>query len=127
MPISQRASRADDTGISSRVKRLSWTYTGKLQQEVHYAAFVQEEYRPINALTVLGSYRIDLHPLLDNGKPGYAQSPRLSVLWQPVDGQGVGLRFEDELSFERLAGEAFRTGNQFHDFSSSPGPWLPGC
>jgi iron complex outermembrane receptor protein len=80
-------------GVSSRVKRLAWTYTGRLQQEIHGAAFVQEEYRPITSLTLLGSYRIDYHPLLDNGKPGYAQSPRISLLWQPVDGQALRASF----------------------------------
>ncbi|MBS1153226.1 MAG: btuB3, partial [Myxococcaceae bacterium] len=57
------------------------------------AAFVQEEYRPITSLTLLGSYRIDYHPLLDNGKPGFAQSPRVSLLWQPVEGQAVRASF----------------------------------
>ncbi len=80
-------------GISSRFKRLAWTFTGPLQQEIHGAAFVQEEYRPISSLTLLGSYRIDYHPLLDNGKPGYAQSPRLSLLWQPVEGQALRASF----------------------------------
>jgi len=80
-------------GISSRVKRLAWTYTGPLHQEIHAAAFVQEEYRPVASLTLLGSYRIDYHPLLDNGKPGYAQSPRLSVLWQPVESQALRVSF----------------------------------
>ena len=80
-------------GISSRVKRLAWTYTGRLQEEIHGAAFVQEEYRPITSLTLLGSYRIDYHPLLDNGKPGYAQSPRVSLLWQPVESQALRVSF----------------------------------
>ena len=80
-------------GVSARVKRLAWSYTGRLQQEVHAAAFVQEEYRPIASLTLLGSYRIDRHPLLDKGNPGYAQSPRVSALWQPVDGQALRISF----------------------------------
>jgi iron complex outermembrane receptor protein len=76
-------------GVSSRLKRLSWTYMAQLQQELHAAAFLQEEWRPFKALILLGSYRVDRHPLLDNGNPGYAQSPRLSVLWQPTEGQAL--------------------------------------
>jgi iron complex outermembrane recepter protein len=67
-------------GISGRVKRVSWTYIGPLQQEFHAAAFVQDEWRIIKPLTLVASYRIDRHPLLDNGSPGYAQSPRVSLV-----------------------------------------------
>lgn len=80
-------------GISARLKRLSWTYLARLQSEVHAAAFLQEEWRPIKPVILLASYRIDRHPLLDNGNPGYAQSPRLSALWEPVEGQALRASF----------------------------------
>ena len=80
-------------GVSGRVKRLAWTYLTQLQQEVHAAAFLQEEWRPIKPLILLGSYRIDYHPLLNNGQPGYAQSPRVSVLWEPLEGQALRASF----------------------------------
>jgi iron complex outermembrane receptor protein len=73
-------------GVSARLKRVSWNYIGPLQQELHAAAFVQDEWRIIKPLTLLASYRIDRHPLLDNGSPGYAHSPRVSLVASPFEG-----------------------------------------
>ncbi|MBL8910538.1 MAG: TonB-dependent receptor plug domain-containing protein, partial [Archangium sp.] len=56
-------------GLSGRLKRVGWGYIGRLREEFHAAAFVQDEWRIIKPLTVTASYRIDRHPLLDNGKP----------------------------------------------------------
>ncbi len=67
-------------GASGRVKRVSWNFIGGLIQEVHGAAFIQDEWRPFEALSVVGSLRIDRHPLLDKGNPGYAVSPRVAVV-----------------------------------------------
>src|SRR6185436_14416980 len=53
------------------------------------AAFVQDEWKIVDQFRVQASYRVDRHPLLDNGKPGYAQSPRISALWMPVEGHAV--------------------------------------
>ncbi len=80
-------------GISARLKRLSWTYLDALQEELHGAAFLQEEWRPVKQLILLGSYRVDYHPLIDNGHPGYPQSPRISLLWRPVESQALRLSF----------------------------------
>ncbi|MBX7100256.1 MAG: TonB-dependent receptor [Myxococcaceae bacterium] len=80
-------------GVSTRLKRLGWTYLGSLKQELHAAAFIQEEYHPIPAVQLLASYRIDRHPLLDNGQPGYAQSPRVSLLWRLAESQSVRASF----------------------------------
>lgn len=80
-------------GLSARLKRVGWDYIGPLQQEVHAAAFVQDEWRPIKPLTLLASYRIDRHPLLDNGNPGYAQSPRVSIVGTPFEGQAFRFSF----------------------------------
>ncbi len=80
-------------GASGRLKRLKWTYIGDLKQEVHAAAFAQEEWQPIHSLTFTGSYRIDRHPLLNNGQPGYAQSPRVSAVWQFIEGHAIRASF----------------------------------
>lgn len=73
-------------GVSSRVKRVDWGYIGRLVQEVHFAAFVQDEWRIVKPLTLVASYRLDRHPLLDNGNPGYAHSPRVSLVYRPFEG-----------------------------------------
>jgi iron complex outermembrane receptor protein len=80
-------------GASARLKRVKWGYIGPLKDEVHAAAFVQDEWRIIKPLTLLASYRIDRHPLLDNGQPGYAQSPRVSVVGSPFEGQAFRFSF----------------------------------
>lgn len=72
-------------GISARLKRVAWGYIGALREELHAAAFVQDEWRIIKPLTLVASYRIDRHPLLDNGNPGYAQSPRVSLVFRPFE------------------------------------------
>jgi outer membrane receptor protein involved in Fe transport len=75
-------------GASGRLKRLAWTYTGDLKQEVHGAGFAQEEWQPVRPLTLTGSYRVDYHPLL-----GYLQSPRVSAVWQFIEGQAIRASF----------------------------------
>ncbi|MHB8872873.1 MAG: TonB-dependent receptor domain-containing protein [Myxococcaceae bacterium] len=78
-----------DVGVSGRLKRVSWDYLAGLKSEVHAAAFVQDEWRIIDPLRIVASYRIDRHPLLQAGSPGYAQSPRASVLWMPAEGHAL--------------------------------------
>lgn len=80
-------------GASVRGKRLKWTYLGPLHQEIHAAAFVQDEWRILKPLSLVASYRIDRHPLLDNGKPGYAQSPRVSLTYLPFEGHAFRASF----------------------------------
>jgi iron complex outermembrane receptor protein len=80
-------------GASGRLKRVKWGYIGPLQQELHAAAFVQDEWRIIKPLSLIASYRIDRHPLLDNGKPGYAQSPRVSLVASPFEAQAFRFSF----------------------------------
>ncbi|MDP2273763.1 MAG: TonB-dependent receptor [Archangium sp.] len=80
-------------GLSARLKRVSWGYIGPLTQEVHAAAFVQDEWRIIKPLTLSASYRIDRHPLLDKGKPGYAQSPRVSLVVRPFESHAFRASF----------------------------------
>ncbi len=80
-------------GASGRFKRVHWTYLGGLKEELHAAAFVQDEWKPLRQLSLVASYRIDRHPLLDNGNPGYAQSPRVSVVGRPVEGHALRASF----------------------------------
>lgn len=80
-------------GISGRLKRTAWSYIGPLVQELHAAVFVQDEWRIAKPLAVVASYRVDRHPLLDNGNPGYAQSPRVSVSVIPSEGHALRASF----------------------------------
>lgn len=73
-------------GVSGRIKRVDWGYIGALVQELHFAAFVQDEWRIVKPLSLVASYRLDRHPLLDNGQPGYAHSPRVSLVYRPFEG-----------------------------------------
>jgi iron complex outermembrane receptor protein len=76
-------------GVSGRLKRLSWGYTNGLTEELHGAAFLQDEWRIINALAIVGGFRIDRHPLIDNGRPGIVPSPRVSVVFTPTEGHAL--------------------------------------
>lgn len=72
-------------GVSGRFKRVQWTYLETQKDEFHAAAFLQDEWRILKVLTLAASYRIDRHPLLAEGNPGYAQSPRISVVVRPLE------------------------------------------
>lgn len=87
-----------DIGLSVRNKRVDWPdYLRGSKTELHAAAFIQDEWRILDPLRLVGSYRIDRHPLLDKGQPGFAQSPRASLLWMPA--QGHALRFTFATAF----------------------------
>ena len=73
-------------GVEGRLKRVAWTYLDDLREEIHAAAFVQDEWRIVQPLRLIVSYRVDRHPLLDKGNPGIAQSPRVSAVFQPIEG-----------------------------------------
>ncbi|HVE87186.1 MAG TPA: TonB-dependent receptor [Myxococcales bacterium] len=76
-------------GAELRNKRILWSYLTTNPSELHYAGYVQDEWRVIQPVVVLASYRIDRHPLLNDGQAGYAHSPRFSVVWTPVEGHAV--------------------------------------
>ena len=80
-------------GLSARLKRVGWGYIDKFREELHAAAFIQDEWRIIKELTLVASYRIDRHPLLDNGSPGYAQSPRVSLVVRPFESHAFRASF----------------------------------
>ncbi|MCP3102922.1 TonB-dependent receptor [Myxococcus sp. K15C18031901] len=75
-----------NVGVEGRLKRVAWDYLGPLREELHAAAFVQDEWRLAEPLRLVASYRVDRHPLLDNGTPGLAHSPRISALYIPIEG-----------------------------------------
>ena len=76
-------------GAEARNKHMTWSYLTLNPTELHLAGFVQDEWRIIQPVVVLASYRIDRHPLLDDGKAGYAHSPRISAVWRPLEGHAV--------------------------------------
>ncbi|XXF76876.1 TonB-dependent receptor [Myxococcaceae bacterium GXIMD 01537] len=87
-----------NVGVEGRLKRVAFDYLGPLREELHAAAFVQDEWRVAKPLRFMASYRMDRHPLLDNGKPGLAHSPRVSALYTPWEGH----------AFRASAASAFR-------------------
>lgn len=87
-----------NVGVEGRLKRVAWSYLGGLFEEVHAAAFVQDEWKLAQPFRVVASYRVDRHPLLDGGKPGLAHSPRVSALYMPFEGH----------AFRASAASAFR-------------------
>lgn len=80
-------------GVSGRLKRVGWGYIGPLKEQLHAAAFIQDEWRIVKPFTLVASYRIDRHPLLDNGNPGYAQSPRVSAVFRPLENHAFRASF----------------------------------
>ncbi len=99
-------------GVSGRLKRLSWGYTSGLNEELHAAAFLQDEWRIINALTVVAGVRIDRHPLIESGKPGIVPSPRVSLVVTPVEGH----------AFRGMVASAFRQPTFLESYVNLPIP-----
>lgn len=99
-------------GVSGRLKRLSWGYVGQLTEELHAAVFVQDEWRIVSPLTVVGSFRLDRHPLIDRGRPGVVPSPRLSVVFSPFEGQ----------AFRAMVASAFRQPTFLESYVNLPIP-----
>lgn len=87
-----------NVGVEGRLKRVAWDYLGPPAEEFHAAAFVQDEWRLAEPFRIVASYRADRHPLLDNGSPGLAHSPRVSALYTPWEGH----------AFRASAASAFR-------------------
>ncbi len=80
-------------GVSTRLKNIAWTYVDSPKQELHGAGFIQEDWQPAGGLSFVASYRIDGHPLLNQGKPGFAQSPRVSAVVTPAEGHALRASF----------------------------------
>lgn len=99
-------------GVSGRLKRLAWTYTSSLTEELHAAAFVQDEWKLVQWLSVVGSFRIDRHPLIERGRPGVVPSPRLSIVVAPFEGH----------AFRAMAASAFRQPTFLESYVNLPIP-----
>jgi iron complex outermembrane receptor protein len=80
-------------GASARLKDIQWTYLDSAKKEMHGAGFIQDEWRPLKPLSFVASYRVDGHPLLNRGKPGFAHSPRLSAVVSPGEGHALRASF----------------------------------
>ncbi|ATB28347.1 TonB-dependent receptor domain-containing protein [Melittangium boletus] len=104
-----------NVGVEGRLKRLGWAYMESLRQELHGAAFVQDEWRLANPFRVVASYRVDRHPLLDKGSAGLAHSPRVSALFLPFEGH----------AFRASAASAFRVPTFMESYARVGFP-LPG-
>ena len=109
-----------NVGVEGRLKRVAWDYQDiPLREEFHAAAFVQDEWRPVRPLRLLASYRVDRHPLLDNGQPGLAHSPRVSAIFIPFEGH----------AFRASGASAFREPTFLESYTDLrvPAPGVPGA
>jgi len=82
-------------GAAYRRKQIEWDYLSGEQFENHYAVFFQETAKLIDELSLVASFRLDFHPLLD----GPVFSPRGAVVVRPTEGSAIRASF----------GTAFRT------------------
>ncbi len=82
-------------GGNYRQKRISWNYLEGDQTENHYAVYTQDTATITKWLTLVGSFRADFHPLLDDPP----LSPRGAAIIKPTPLQAIRLS----------AGTAFRT------------------
>ncbi len=106
-------------GVSGRAKRVTWDYLDASHAEEHAALFLQDEWRIVKPFRIVASWRVDRHPLLDGGKPGYAQSPRLGAVWMPVEGH----------AFRASGASAFREPTFLESYTAVrvPIPGVPGA
>jgi iron complex outermembrane receptor protein len=82
-------------GASYRRKQIDWDYLDQERFENHGAVFFQDTLSIFEKLHIVGSFRLDFHPLLD----GPVFSPRGAVVVRPTDGQSI----------RASVGTAFRT------------------
>jgi len=82
-------------GGNYRQKRISWNYLDKDHTENHYAVYIQDTLTVTEWLTLVGSFRADFHPLLDNPP----MSGRGAAIVKPTQNQAIRMS----------AGTAFRT------------------
>jgi iron complex outermembrane receptor protein len=66
-------------GAEYRFKDVTWTYLDQLRIEHHYALFAHDEVRVLEALSIVGDYRLDWIPYLET----FEHSPRGAVLLHP--------------------------------------------
>ena len=68
-------------GINYRHNSLSSSATDRFSREDRLGLFIQDEWRPTTALTIVAGVRYDLHTQI-NG----TWSPRIALLYQPIEG-----------------------------------------
>lgn len=106
-------------GVEGRFKRVSWSFIEGLREELHLAAFAQDDWKIVEPFRIVASYRLDRHPLLDNGRPGLAHSPRVSAVWVAAPGHALRGSFAT----------AFREPTFLESYTSVriPVPGVPGA
>lgn len=100
-------------GFNYRYKRVDWTFIQGQFIEHHYGAYFQDTMDVADWMTLVGSFRVDLHPRLDD--PMYA--PRGAVLIRPAKGNTIRVS----------AGNAFRVpsfAETYFNFKSLASPGL---
>ncbi|MDW8363956.1 MAG: TonB-dependent receptor, partial [Myxococcales bacterium] len=95
-------------GLGYRLKTIDWDYLDAPHVEHHHALFFQDTMRIVRQLTLVGSFRVDVHPLLDN--PVF--SPRGALIVRPTEGQAI----------RASVGTAFRTPTFLESYLSLPNP-----
>src|SRR5262249_2653022 len=77
-------------GGSYRLKHVDWTHLGGdgIEDETHFAALGQDEWKLTDSLRLLGGYRLDRHPLV-----GITHSPRASIIYKLTNDQAVRATF----------------------------------
>src|SRR5688572_26679550 len=95
-------------GAGYRLKTIGWDYLDDDHDENHYAVFFQDTLRIFDELIVVGSFRVDVHPLLDT--PVF--SPRGAVIVRPTEGQAI----------RTTVGTAFRTPTFLESYLQLPNP-----
>jgi iron complex outermembrane receptor protein len=96
-------------GAAYRLKHVEWDYLSGEHLQHLFSGFLQESWRPLSFLSIVGSYRVDRHPLAPSyglslpwlgqvsGLPGLSHSARAAAI----------LRF-GQLAIRASAGTAFR-------------------
>lgn len=101
-------------GINYRHNSLSSSATDQFSREDRLGLFIQDEWRPTAALTVVAGVRYDLHTQI-NG----TWSPRLAILYQPIEGH----------TFHLSGSAAYRPPTLFESHQDqrvlSPNPFAP--
>ncbi|MDH5490397.1 MAG: TonB-dependent receptor, partial [Myxococcales bacterium] len=82
-------------GLGYRYKQIAWDFLSGEQTENHYATFVQDTIGISDQLILVGSLRVDFHPLLE--EPMIA--PRGAIIFKPTQRQSI----------RAAIGQAFRT------------------
>ena len=95
-------------GAGYRLKTIAWGYLDEPHTENHYAIFFQDTLGILDPLSLVASFRVDFHPLLES--PVF--SPRGAMIVRPTDGSAV----------RASVGTAFRTPTFLESYLSLPNP-----